>query len=83
LWLLHEFLTDKTLPLDDLKQGNYIDLLEPDEYFTVTPVRQIRRQRVNDNLLGDSRFYPTVRRTAILRNFETADLLKRCRKVLR
>jgi Fic family protein len=82
LWFLYEFLTDKTLPLDDLKQGNYIDLLEPDEYYTVTPVRQIRRQRVNDNLLGDSRFCPTIRRTDILCNFETADLPKRCRKVV-
>ena len=64
LWFLYEFLTGKTLPLDDLKQGNYIDLLEPDEYFTVTPVRQVRRQRINDNLLGDSRFCPSVRSTS-------------------
>lgn len=82
LWFLYEFLTGKTLPLDDLKRGNYIDLLEPDEYYTVTPGRQIRRQRVNDNLLGDSRFCPTVRRTDTLREFETADLPKRCRQVL-
>ena len=82
LWFLYEFLTGKTLPLDNLKQGNYIDLLEPDKYYTVTPFRQIRRQRVNDNLLGDRRFCPTVRRTDILRDFETADLLQRCRQVI-
>ncbi|HDI60562.1 MAG TPA: cell filamentation protein Fic, partial [Desulfobacteraceae bacterium] len=35
LWYLYEFLTGKTLPLDDVKRGNYIDLLEPDEYYTV------------------------------------------------
>jgi len=79
LWFLYEFLTGKTLPMDDLKRGNYIDLLEPDECYTVTPDRQIRRQRVNDNLLGDSRFCPTVRRTDNLRDFEKADLRKRCR----
>jgi len=82
LWFLYEFLTAKTLPLDDLKQGNYIDLLNPDEYYTATPARQVRRQRVNDNLLGDSRFCPTVRRTDALRDFETADLPKRCRQVV-
>ena len=82
LWFLYEFLTGKTLPLDNLKQGNYIDLLEPDKYYTVTPVRQIRRQRVNDNLLGDRRFCPTVRRTDTLRDFEKADLPKRCRQVV-
>jgi hypothetical protein len=82
LWFLYEFLTGKTLPLDDLKRGNYIDLLEPDEYYTVTPVRQVRRQRINDNLLGDSRFCPAVRRTDTLRDFGTADLPGRCRQVV-
>ncbi len=82
LWFLYEFLTGKTPPLDNLKRGNYIDLLEPDEYYTVTPVRQVRRQRINDNLLGDSRFCPAVRRTDTLRDFEKADLPKRCRQVV-
>lgn len=82
LWFLYEFLSGKTLPLADVKRGNYIDLLEPDRYYTVTPARQVRRQRVNDNLLGDSRFCPTVRRTDALRDFETADLPERCRQVV-
>ena len=43
LWFVYEFLTGKTLPLDDLKRGNYIDLLEADEYYTLTSARQIRR----------------------------------------
>jgi len=82
VWLLYEFITGTTFPLDDLKRGNYIDLLELDEYYTVTPVRQIRRQRVNDNLLGDSQFCPMVRRTDTIRDFETADLPKRCQQVV-
>ena len=82
LWFLFEFLTGKSLPIDDLKQGNYIDLLDPDEYYTVTPTRQVRRQRVNNNMLGDSRFCPTVRRTDTLRDFEKADMSKRCRQVV-
>ena len=82
LWFLYEFLTGRELPMDDLKRGNYIDLLEPGEYYTVTPVRQIRRQRVNDNLLGDNRFCPTVRRTNRLRDYEAADMPNRCRQVV-
>ena len=82
LWFLYEFLTGKTLPLEDLKRGNYIDLLEPDEYYTISPPRQVRRQRVNDNLLGDNRFCPVIRRTDTLRNFEKSDLPKRCRQVV-
>jgi len=82
LWFLYEFLTGKTLKLDDLKQGNYVDLLETDEYYTISASRQVRRQRINNNLLGDHRFCPVVRRTDTLREFETANLPDRCRKVV-
>jgi hypothetical protein len=82
LWFLYEFLTGKTLPLDDVKRGNYIDLIEPDKYYTATPGRRIRRQRINDNLLGDCRFCPMIRRTDALRNFEAADLSRRCQQVV-
>ena len=81
LWFLYEFLTDRRLPLDDLKQGNYVDVLEPDAYYTTEPGHRVRRQRVNDNLLGDRRFCPTVRRTDVLRDFEAAGLPARCRRI--
>ncbi len=82
LWFLYEFLTEVTLPLDDLKKGNYVELLDSDRYYTVTPARQVRRQRVNDNLLGDHRFCPTIRRTDCLLEFEKADLTERCQQVV-
>ena len=82
LWFLYESLTGTSLPMDDVKQGNYIDLLDPDQYYTITPARQVRRQRINDNLLGQGRFCPTIRRTDILQSFEATDLSRRCRKVL-
>ncbi len=82
LWFLYEMLTDRTLPLDDMKQGNYVDLLAPEEYYTVTPGRRIARQRVNDNLPGNRQFCPMVRRTDILKDFEAADLPGRCRQAV-
>jgi len=82
LWFLYEFLTGETLPLDDVTRGNYIDMLDPSEYYTATPARRVRRQRINDNLLGDRRFCPTIRRTGILRDFEAADLPERCRQAV-
>ncbi|HEV2392373.1 MAG TPA: Fic family protein, partial [Verrucomicrobiae bacterium] len=81
LWYLFELLTGKRLPIDDLTTANYVDLLEADEYYTTAPV-QVRRQRVNDNLLGDARFSPTVRRTAKLAEFEKKNLSRRCRQLL-
>jgi hypothetical protein len=82
LWFLYEFLTGTSLQLDDVKRGNYIDLLDPDQYYTIIPVRQVRRQRINDNLLGEARFCPTIRRTDILKGFEATDLPMQCRKVV-
>ncbi len=82
LWFLYEFLTDKRLPIGDLEQGNYIDLLESDKYYTAAISSQIRRQRINNNLLGESHFCPIVRRTGTLRKFEKTDLPEQCLKVL-
>ncbi|TET32853.1 MAG: Fic family protein [Planctomycetota bacterium] len=81
LWFLYEMLTGQKLSLDDLKKGNYVDLLDPEKYYTITPASQVRRQRINDNLLGDGKFCLTVRRTDKLRTFEKANLPERCRQV--
>ncbi len=82
LWFLYELLTGATLPVEDLKTGGYVDLLDSNEYYTVSTPRPVRRQRINDNLLGGKQFCPTVRRTDTLRGFEAADLPKRCRKIV-
>jgi hypothetical protein len=73
LWYFYEKLTGTLLPLDDLTQGNYVDLLDPARYFTVADAERIRRQRLRDNLLGDFRFCPVVRRTQRLRDWEDSE----------
>jgi hypothetical protein len=82
IWFLYELLTGSKLPVEDLKTGGYVDLLEPDQYFTITPPRQVRRQKINDNMLGNAGFCPTIRRTDALRGFQDADLTERCRDVV-
>ncbi len=82
LWFLFEFLTGKLLPMDDLKMGNYIDLLESDKYYTNSDIVQVHRQRIYNNLLGNRHFCPIIRRTLSLKKFEKADLPDRCLKVL-
>ena len=78
LWFLFEWLTGQRLPIDDLAMGNYVDVLEPDEYFVATPPRQVRRQRVNDNLPGERAFCPLVRRSDTITGMEREDLRARC-----
>ncbi len=82
LWFLYEFLTGKLLTLSDLKQGNYVDLLEPEKYYTIATSHQIRRQRINNNLLGGQHFCPIIRRTDTFNHFEAVDLPKQCRRVV-
>ena len=82
LWFLYEFLTSSILPINDLKQGGYIDLLEPNEYIISSSAERIKRQKINNNLLGTSAYCPTVRRTEAIKQFEHTDLPKRCQDVI-
>lgn len=82
IWFFYEFLTARTLPIEDLNRGNYVDLLDSEDYYATAPSRQVRRQRINDNLLGGRDFCPIVRRTSRLRAFEAANLSERCRMIM-
>ena len=82
IWYLYELITGERLPIDDLKRCGYVDLLEPDAYVTASPAKRIPRQCLNDNLLGDGRFCPVIRRSEALRSFEDADLRRRCQEVV-
>jgi hypothetical protein len=82
LWYLYEFLTGKKLPIDDMKQGNYVDLLDNERYYTLDTGRSIKRQRIRDNQLGDEHFCPTVRRTEKLQKVEANELQEKCQKII-
>jgi hypothetical protein len=51
-WYLYELLSQKTLDVPDVAPSGYVDLLDEDLHVTGSVVRS-RRQRVNDNLLGN------------------------------
>jgi hypothetical protein len=81
IWYLYEWMTGKQLQIDDLTMGNYIELLNKNEYYTAQE-RMIRRQRIRDNMLGNSNFCPLVRKTKTMLKFENSDLSKQCRNIL-
>lgn len=81
LWFLYEWLTERTLPVSDLTQGNYVPLLDAEDYYT-GPSTRVRRQRIDVNLLGDRGFSPMVRRTKILADFERRDLRARITNIV-
>ena len=82
LWYLYEWITGQPLPLANLDRGNYVDLVDREAYFTADPARRIRRQRINDNLLGEASFCPTIRRTEALNQMLETDVRERCRRVV-
>ncbi len=81
LWFVYEWLTGRRLPVPDLTRGSYVDLLDPQEYVTA-PSRRVRRQRINDNLLGGRLFSPMVRRTERLASFDSAALARQVKEVV-
>src|SRR6266566_627794 len=64
-WFLYEFLTGKILDAPDVPPTGYVNILDPKLHVT-GPVRKIRRQRVNNNLLGDQTYCPVIRKTDAL-----------------
>jgi hypothetical protein len=76
-WFLYEWLLGHKLPLPDLTQGNYVPVLDGDDFYAPSPVgttRHVRRQRVINNLPGTRDYCPLIRRTAELRAFEALRL---------
>jgi len=82
IWYLYEFLTENRLPIADMTQGNYIDLLESDRYYTLEVGTTVKRQRVRNNLLGDNHFCPMVRRTNKLKKLEEDNLAQKCQEII-
>lgn len=81
LWFLYEFLMERQLPLEDAAQGNYVELLDPERYYTASPVKS-RRHRVLNNLLGNVDFCPMVRRTPALQDFEAKQLAEEAARIV-
>jgi hypothetical protein len=81
IWFLYEFLTGKKIGIPDLSQGNYVDILDSSSYYTAAPVRS-RRHRINNNLPGDRRFCPLVRKSDLLVKYSSIRFEKQCSDML-
>lgn len=62
IWYLYELLTGETLDVPDVPQTGKVDLLS-EKLHIIGPPKYIRRQRINDNLLGNAKYCPVIRRT--------------------
>jgi len=84
IWFLYEMMTGDRLPLANVSSGNYVDLLEADEYFVIDAeaATKVRRQRINNNLLGTKGYCPMVRKTETLNRFIAKDLSARSKEIV-
>ena len=82
IWFLFEFLCGKELSLPNQTTGNYIDLLETERYFALSPGRRSPRHRVMNNLPGERLFCPIIRRTEKLAAIDRINLRQRCENLL-
>ena len=83
IWFFYEFLTDRRLPIEDLAQGNYLELLEPDIYYTLDQGIKSKRHRIINNLLGTREFCPMVRKTEKLKKMDLLNFQDACEEIVK
>lgn len=82
LWFLYEHLTGRRLEVPDAEMGNYVPVLDPDEYFASSGERS-RRHRVLNNLLGTPSFCPLIRKSEKLSKFVAMNLKDEAARLVR
>ena len=83
IWFLYEWLTQKTLNIPDLKEGNYIPLLDGNLQYTIGKGDNSSRHRVRNNLPGTVNFCPLVHRSEKLEKYIKEDLSEKATGLVR
>lgn len=81
IWYLYEYLMETTLALEDCQRVKYVDLLDSKVYFTSKAIKS-SRHAINNNLLGNNKFCPIVRRTELLEKYITLRLDNKANKLI-
>ncbi|MFA7287484.1 MAG: Fic family protein [Melioribacteraceae bacterium] len=77
IWFLYEWLMDKKLDLPDLKNGNYISLLDTKLQYVSSKVINEARYKIRNNIPGTKEFSPLIFRTSKIDKYINADLSKK------
>ena len=82
IWFLYEWLTNKRLKIEDVRTGNYVDLVDESIQYTGSIISS-KRHRVKNNLLGVKDFCPTIRKTEKTESFLKLNLSDKIKKIIR
>ncbi len=73
IWFLFEWLMQKTLNLPDLKEGNYVPLMDDHLQYTIGKAINSPRHRIRNNLPGTIYFCPLIGKTEKLEKYIKED----------
>ena len=82
IWFLFEWLTGRTLDVPDAAKVKAVEVVDPNLQYALSEGELSLRHRVYDNLPGEPRFCPMIRRTEILEAYRSRKLAERAREVL-
>lgn len=82
IWFLYEWITGRLLDIGDAPKVKAVPVVDTRLQYASTEAELSVRHRVYDNLPGDARFCPMVRRTRTLETFQARNLAERTRDVL-
>lgn len=74
IWFLYEWLIQVKLDIPDLKEGNYIPLLDEQQQYPSNLSINSSRHRIRNNLPGTVNFCPLIYKNAKLESFIQASL---------
>ncbi len=77
IWFLYEWLMGARLPIEDLKRGNFVLLIDPKLQFASAESTNSSRHRIRNNLPGTVNFCPLIFKTKKLIKYIESDLSAR------
>jgi len=77
IWFLYEWLLSKPLQIPDLKEGNYIPVVDKSLQYAIEKGVNSTRHRIRNNLPGTVDFCPMINKTDKLEKYIEEDLSKK------
>ncbi len=83
IWFLYEWLMQKHLTMADLKEGNYVLLIDEDLQYASPVSINSNRHRIKNNLPGTLDFCPLIHKTEKLENYISENLADKTNLVIK
>jgi Fic family protein len=74
IWFLYEWLLQTKLDIPDLREGNYVMLIDEKRQYTSIASNNSSRHRIRNNLPGTVNFCPLINKTSKLERYIQEDL---------